>query len=184
MGQHIDVILVDENDTPVGLAEKLDAHVRGLLHRAFSVFLYNEKGELLLQRRALGKYHSPGLWANTVCGHPYEYEDNLTAANRRLYEELGCRATLTYMGHVRYHLKLGDSLYEHELTHLFEGTVSTRDFMSAPDKNEIMALKWMTPAQIREDARAHPETYAKWFLYYLDTHFDKIFGARDPSLTS
>ena len=184
MGQHIDVILVDENDTPVGLAEKLDAHVRGLLHRAFSVFLYNEKGELLLQRRALGKYHSPGLGAHTVCGHPSVQEDSLTAANRRLYEELGCRATLSHMGHVRYHLQLDDGLYEHELTHLFEGTVNTRDFMSAPDKNEIMALKWMTPDQIRQDARAHPENYAKWFLYYLDTHFDKIFGAHTSSLAS
>ena len=184
MSQIIDVILVDENDTPVGKAEKLDAHVRGLLHRAFSVFLYNEKGELLLQRRAQGKYHSPGLWANTCCGHPYLNEGNEEAAYRRLFEELGARAPLSYRGHVRYELPLADGLIEHELTHLFEGAVEANSFAMSLNPDEIMEITWMTPEAIRAHARAHPELYAKWFLFYLDHHYEKIFGPAAISLAS
>jgi isopentenyl-diphosphate Delta-isomerase len=180
----IDVLLVDSQDRPVGKAEKMDAHVRGVLHRAFSVFIYNEKGELLIQRRALGKYHSAGLWANSCCGHPYIGEGNTDAALRRLREELGLEAELLPKGHVQYKLKLADGLYEHEYTHLFEGRTAC-DATMHPDPLEVMETAWVNPWILRTHAQLNPQNYARWFRLYLAKYFDDVFGSSafaDPSL--
>lgn len=172
----IDVLLVDNQDQPVGKAEKMDAHVQGVLHRAFSVFIYNDKGEVLIQRRALGKYHSAGLWANSCCGHPYIGEGNSEAALRRLQEELGLSAVLHSKGHVRYRLKLADGLYEHEYTHLFEGLAAPETILN-PDPFEVMETAWINPWVLRQDAKINPHKYARWFRLYLLKYFDSVFGS-------
>src|SRR5690242_5797865 len=115
------LILVDENDVPCGSQEKLAAHLIPQRHRAFSVFIFNDHGETLIQRRALGKYHSPGLWANSCCGHPRPGEDVKEAARRRLNEELGFTCDLTPLTKVCYTLKLEKDLWELEFTHVFKG---------------------------------------------------------------
>src|SRR3954469_14253008 len=112
------VVLVDEDDREVGLAPKLRAHERGLLHRAFSVFVLNARGEVLLQRRADGKYHSAGLWTNTACGHPRPGEPVAAAARRRLREEMGFECALVAAGTFVYRARVGSELVEHELDHL------------------------------------------------------------------
>ena len=113
------LILVDKNDQPQGTMPKMQAHREGQLHRAFSVMIYNNKGELLIQKRAATKYHSAGLWANSCCGHPRIGEDNLVAAKRRLKEELGFSCELKKIGEVCYELSLENGLHEHEYTHVF-----------------------------------------------------------------
>ena len=115
------VILVDKNDNEVGTMEKQEAHVKGLLHRAFSVFIFNDKNELLLQRRAVNKYHSGGLWTNTCCSHPRQNEKTKDAAKRRLLEEMGMRSTLKKQFDFIYKAKLDNNLYEHEFDHVFFG---------------------------------------------------------------
>jgi isopentenyl-diphosphate delta-isomerase len=175
VSEHIDVVLVDENDQPIGTAEKLYAHQKGFLHRAFSVFLYNEKGQLLIQRRALGKYHSPGLWANTCCGHPYVDEENRDAAVRRVKEELCIDARLKPKGHVRYALTLTPTLYEREFTYLFEGFLPESTFIN-PNPQEILETAWCAPEDIRRDARKNPHLYARWFRLYLLKYYDRVFN--------
>ena len=115
------VILVDKNDRQVGLMEKQEAHIKGLLHIAFSIFIFNTKNELLLQKRATQKYHSGGLWTNTCCSHPRENESTIDAAYRRLNEEMGMICDLKFKFNFIYKAKLDNNLYEHELDHVFFG---------------------------------------------------------------
>ena len=115
------VILVDKNDNQVGLMPKLEAHEKGLLHRAFSIFIFNSRYELLLQKRASSKYHSGGLWTNTCCSHPREGEDTLDAANRRLDEEMGIKTSLRKVYDFIYKAELDNQLTEHEFDHVFYG---------------------------------------------------------------
>lgn len=117
-----EVILVNEKDEPIGTMEKLEAHQKGALHRAFSVFLFNPKGELLLQRRALHKYHSAGLWTNTCCSHPRPGEETSAAAHRRLKEEMGMEADLRFMTSFQYRSEFENGLTEHEFDHVFIGS--------------------------------------------------------------
>lgn len=153
--------LVDENGTTIGTAEKLSAHVApGRLHRAFSVFLFDEDGRLLLQRRALGKYHSPGVWSNTCCGHPYPGEQPFVAAARRTAEELGVAPVLLKQaGIVRYnHPDPLSGLVEQEYNHLFVGLVREE---LRPDPGEIGETSFVTPvdlAELRESG-----TFSAWF---------------------
>jgi isopentenyl-diphosphate delta-isomerase len=116
-----EVILVDANDKAIGSMEKMEAHEKGLLHRAFSILLINEKGEMLLQQRAIEKYHSPGLWTNACCSHPRPSESNLDAAHRRLQEELGMSVELKEIFHFTYRAEFDDGLIEHEIDHVFLG---------------------------------------------------------------
>ncbi|MEV5509944.1 isopentenyl-diphosphate Delta-isomerase [Streptomyces orinoci] len=159
--------LVDESGRTIGTAEKVSAHLApGRLHRAFSVFLFDEAGRLLLQRRALGKYHSPGVWSNTCCGHPYPGEPPFVAAARRTGEELGVApALLREAGTVRYnHPDPLSGLVEQEYNHLFVGTVRAAP---APDPAEVEETAFVTPAQLdelRERAR-----FSAWFMTVLDT---------------
>jgi isopentenyl-diphosphate delta-isomerase len=169
------VILVDEKDRPLGTQEKLQAHLIPQRHRAFSVFVFNAKGETLIQRRALEKYHSPGLWANSCCGHPRPHEEVGEGAKRRLGEELGFTCSLTPMTTVCYTLKLEKDLWELEYTHVFRGLYENA---IAPNPEEVMELKWISPEALREDVLAHPESYARWFRLYVLKHFEVIFSNR------
>ncbi|QXE33599.1 isopentenyl-diphosphate Delta-isomerase [Streptomyces sp. GMY02] len=158
--------LVDENGKTIGTAEKLSAHrPPGLLHRAFSVFLFDEQGRLLIQRRALGKYHSPGVWSNTCCGHPYPGEAPFTAAARRTHEELGISPSLlAEAGTVRYnHPDPASGLVEQEYNHLFVGMAQSS---VRPDPDEVDATVYVTPAELTE--RHAADTFSAWFMTVLD----------------
>lgn len=160
-----DLILVDENDSPIGTMEKLVAHQKGLLHRAISVFAFNEKGELLLQRRAPHKYHSAGLWTNTCCSHPSPGEDTLAAAHRRLREEMGFDCELSPAGHLLYRVAFDNGLTEHEFDHLFIGRFDGEPVLN-PDETD--AFRWMDADTLRADIAAHPAQYTYWFKLALE----------------
>ena len=159
------VILVDENDKPLGTMEKMEAHEKGVLHRAFSVFIFNEKGELMLQQRALSKYHSPGLWTNTCCSHPREGEDTEAAAHRRLVEEMGFDCEIDEAFSFLYNSEVGQGLTEHEYDHVFIG-----HYNSSPEINpgEVNSYKFMKMEDIREDMNNNPEKYTVWFRIAFD----------------
>ncbi|MFC0599293.1 isopentenyl-diphosphate Delta-isomerase [Streptomyces palmae] len=158
--------LVDEDGTTIGTAEKLAAHQPpGLLHRAFSVFLFDARGRLLLQRRALGKYHSPGVWSNTCCGHPYPGEPPFVAAARRTGEELGVApALLREAGTVRYnHPDPASGLVEQEYNHLFAGLVGAEP---RPDPAEVGETAFVTPGELERLCAERP--FSAWFHTVLD----------------
>ncbi|MFH8607125.1 isopentenyl-diphosphate Delta-isomerase [Streptomyces sp. NPDC018029] len=165
-GEAILLELVDEDGRTIGTAEKLSAHqAPGQLHRAFSVFLFDEQGRLLLQQRALGKYHSPGVWSNTCCGHPYPGEAPFAAAARRTYEELGVSPSLlAEAGTVRYnHPDPASGLVEQEFNHLFVGMVQSP---LRPDPAEIGGTAFVTAAELAE--RHEREPFSAWFMTVLD----------------
>ncbi len=152
------VVLVDAEDHAIGTAGKLEAHQVGLLHRAVSVFVFDGNGRTLLQRRAAGKYHSPGKWSNTCCGHPRPAESSHIAAERRLREEMGVACVLRNAGSFIYRAELGD-LVEHELDHVFVGEFSADP---APNPAEVDAWSWMGIGELRADLAARPERYTIW----------------------
>lgn len=154
------VILVDENDCPIGTMEKMEAHRQGVLHRAFSVFLFNSAGDLLLHQRALEKYHSGGLWTNTCCSHPREGETVLEAANRRLMEEMGMTATLEPQFSFIYKRELDKGLTEHELDHVL---FAVSDDEPAPNPAEVAACRYASLDAIAADLVQRPEQYTEWF---------------------
>ena len=156
-----EVILVDEADTPLGKMEKMEAHRKALLHRAFSVFIFNSKGEMLLQRRAQGKYHSPGLWTNACCSHPRPGEDTHSAALRRLKEELGIATTLTKLFDFTYRSAYDNGLTEFEFDHVFAGVYDGRDLQ--PDPAEVSDFCFRSPADIQVDLQRSPAKYTTWF---------------------
>lgn len=155
------LILVDVFDNPIGTADKRRAHTVPLLHRAFSAFLINDRGELLLQKRASGKYHSGGLWANACCSHPRIGEETIPSAEARLMEELGVTCPLREIGCFVYLHRFHDALYEYEYDHVLIGR-HCGPF--TPDSEEIEELRWVTPAQLTEELRTTPEGFASWFL--------------------
>ncbi|MBS0271114.1 MAG: isopentenyl-diphosphate Delta-isomerase [Proteobacteria bacterium] len=166
------VIIVDERDTPLGTQEKLAAHLIPQRHRAFSIFVFNSKGETLIQRRAFEKYHSPGLWANTCCGHPRPGEKIEEAARRRLMEELDFSCALSPITTVCYTLKLEKDLWELEYTHVFKGAY---EGVINPNPQEVSEIKWISPMLLKDSVLAYPDQYARWFRLYILKHFDKIF---------
>lgn len=171
--------LVDEDGTTIGTAEKLAAHQPpGQLHRAFSVFLFDERGRLLLQQRALGKYHSPGVWSNTCCGHPYPGEAPFAAAARRTYEELGVSPSLlAEAGTVRYnHPDPHSGLVEQEFNHLFVGMVQSP---LRPDPGEVGTTAFVTPAELTE--RHVRDPFSTWFMTVLDAALPAIRELTGPS---
>jgi isopentenyl-diphosphate Delta-isomerase len=167
-----EVILVDENDVEIGVAAKLPAHRRGYLHRAVSVFVLDGAGRMLLQRRAAGKYHSAGQWANACCSHPRPGEAPQPAAERRLREELGFSCALRPRGVTIYRADVGAGLIEHELVHLFAGVHRGE---VAPDPREADAVAWVTQDDLRRDMAAAPESYAPWFRHYAQALGDSLF---------
>jgi isopentenyl-diphosphate delta-isomerase type 1 len=158
------VILVDENDQQIGIAEKIQAHRDNLRHRAFSVFLFRERAEpeLLLQQRADGKYHSAGLWTNTCCSHPRPGENVLAAGQRRLWEEMGIRATLESLGWFHYIAHFDNGLTENEIDHVLVGTTTIEDIQLNPV--EAMAARWITLADLTRELQAAPERFTPWLL--------------------
>ena len=158
------VILVDENDKERGSEEKIEAHKTGKLHRAFSIFVFNSKGEMLLQQRALHKYHSGGLWANACCSHPRLGETLEEAVHRRLKEEMGFDCELKEIFSFIYKAKVG-TLTEHELDHVFIGRYNG-DVHFNPD--EVGGYKWVTIESLRKDVQTHPELYTEWFKIALE----------------
>ena len=154
------VILVDENDRQIGLMEKQAAHVTPHLHRAFSVFIFNSKGELLMQQRALSKYHSPGLWTNTCCSHPRDGETTLEAARRRLMEEMGMSCDIKEVYSFIYKAPVGQGLTEHEFDHVFIGQ---SDMSPNINFDEVASWKYMSICDLSKDIKAYPELYTEWF---------------------
>jgi isopentenyl-diphosphate Delta-isomerase len=154
------VILVDENDNPVGVGEKIETHKKGILHRAFSVFIFNAKGEMLLQQRAMGKYHSSGLWTNACCSHPYPGEETLAAAQRRLSEEVGFNTPLEKVFDFVYKAEFDNGLTEHEFDHVFVGEYDGNiDF----NKEEVMDICYKNMQDVRHSLQTHPQKYTAWF---------------------
>lgn len=154
------VILVDENDQPVGRMEKQAAHVTPHLHRAFSIFIFNSKGELLLQQRALTKYHSPGLWTNTCCSHPRDGETLEEATSRRLMEEMGMTCEMREVYTFIYKAPVGQGLTEYELDHVFIGQ---SDDTPNINHEEVESWKYMRLDDLKKDIQLHPELYTEWF---------------------
>ncbi|MDD2554272.1 MAG: isopentenyl-diphosphate Delta-isomerase [Desulfotomaculaceae bacterium] len=154
------VILVDENDNMVGTAEKIDAHKNPRLHRAFSIIVANSSGELLIQKRAEIKYHNPGMWANTCCGHPRPGEDLETAAHRRLREEMGFDTGIEEVFSFIYETEFANGLTEKEYDHVFFGRWDGTPVKS-PD--EVADYKWIAKDVLAEDIRKNPEIYTSWF---------------------
>lgn len=154
------VILVDESDNVVGEMEKLEAHRAGKLHRAFSVFIFNRKKELLLQQRALTKYHSPGLWTNTCCSHPRPGEDTLSAAKRRLKEEMGIETKLDHVGEFIYKTSFDNGLTEHEFDHVFFGEYPDNPNINKDEANDF---KWVKIEEVKKSLSSNPENYTYWF---------------------
>jgi isopentenyl-diphosphate delta-isomerase len=159
-----DVILVNEQDEPVGTMEKLEAHRKGLLHRAFSVFIINDAGEILLQRRALEKYHSPGLWTNACCSHQAPGETTEAAAHRRLQEELGFDCTLREIFTFIYRTEFDNGLTEHEFDHVLLGTYNGNIY---PDKSEVDDYCYLSSGRILEEMKKEPATFTTWFQVAL-----------------
>lgn len=154
------VILVNENDHNVGTMEKMEAHRLGQLHRAISVFVFDREKRLLLQQRALHKYHSPGLWTNTCCTHPRPGETAFVAANRRLGEEMGLTANLTFAFTFRYQALFDNGLFEHELDHVF---IAQSDQLPMADPEEVAAFRWAYLDDLDQEIADRPEAFTVWF---------------------
>lgn len=159
------VILVDGNDLQVGQMEKMEAHQKGLLHRAFSVFIFNSKNELLLQQRAFDKYHSGGLWTNTCCSHPRIGESNLDGANRRLMEEMGMQADLKWVFDFTYRAEFESGLVEHELDHVFFGQ---SDLLPVINRNEVETFKYVNLEALKDELQLNPQDYTPWLKICLE----------------
>jgi isopentenyl-diphosphate delta-isomerase len=164
------VVLVDQQDQEIGLAEKLEAHRKNLLHRAFSVFIFrkiaNQEPELLLQQRALSKYHSPGLWTNTCCSHPRNGENIIKAGERRLLEELGITAELKDVGWFHYNAYFPNGLSENEIDHVLIGYIEPNSsFKSNPE--EVHATRWVTVNALQKELAMQPERFTPWLQQAL-----------------
>ena len=162
------VILVDTNDEPLGLMNKMAAHEQALLHRAFSVFVLNDKNEVMLQQRASHKYHSPLLWTNTCCSHQRAGESNIQAGKRRLEEEMGFKTDLKELFHFIYKAPFDNGLTEHELDHVMIG-YSNQEPKINPE--EVESWKWMKIEDIKNDMEIHPEIYTVWFKIIFDKFY-------------
>ena len=164
------VILVDKNDNELGLMEKLEAHQKGLLHRAFSVFLLNDSNQLLLQKRALNKYHSPGLWTNTCCSHPRKNEKIIDAAHRRLFEEMGINSDLKPFTSFIYKAEFDNGLIEHEFDHVIVGS-----FVGQPMINqlEVCDWKWEDLDLLKTKLKTNPNDYTEWFKIIFLEFYNK-----------
>ncbi len=156
----MDVILVDEHDVPVGAMEKMEVHQKALLHRAFSIFIFNDRGEMLLHKRADRKYHSGGLWTNACCSHPRPGEDTLVSAGKRLQEEMGIKTTLKKTFDFIYRADFDNGLTEYEFDHVFTGIYNGE---INPDAEEVSDYCFKTIAEIKSSIQSHPGKYTEWF---------------------
>jgi len=164
------VIIVNDHDIAIGVEDKTRAHLLGVLHRAFSIFVMNSAGRLLLQRRALSKYHSRGLWSNTCCGHPRPGESINQASRRRLREEMGFDADLESVFQFRYRADLEEGLIENEYDHVLVGLF---DGVPKPNPAEVAEYRWVDPTTLSLGLEAHPESYTYWFRISFDRVFEQ-----------
>ncbi len=168
------IILVDENDNDIGNISKTEAHAKGLLHRAISVFIFNDKGELLLQKRAKIKYHSAGLWTNTCCSHPSPGESTLNAAIRRLDQEMKIVTPLNYKCSFQYKSVYNNGLIENEIDHVFYGTTNQ---IPVPDPKEVSDWKYIKPDQLILEVNSNPELFTSWLKICIDRNmFNEIIN--------
>ncbi|MCW4451023.1 MULTISPECIES: isopentenyl-diphosphate Delta-isomerase [Chryseobacterium group] len=158
------VVLVSEKDEILGVMDKMQAHENGILHRAFSVFLFNDKGEMLLQKRAADKYHSPNQWTNAVCSHPRMGETYMEAAQRRLKEELGIETPITYRFNFLYKADVGQNLWEHELDHVFTGNFEGEFKLN---EEEVSEVRYISIDELDKEMSANPENFTEWFKIIL-----------------
>ncbi|MDP2542233.1 isopentenyl-diphosphate delta-isomerase [Tenacibaculum discolor] len=165
------VILVDQQDNPIGLMEKIEAHEKALLHRAFSVFVFNDKNELMLQQRAAEKYHSPLLWTNTCCSHQRDGESNIEAGKRRLQEEMGFSCELEEVFSFIYKAPFDNGLTEHEYDHVMIGRFNDEPIVNP---EEVASYKWMPLEEVKNDIENYPEEYTAWFKIIFKESYDKI----------
>ena len=168
------VILVDVLDNQLGLMPKMEAHEKAVLHRAFSVFIFNDEGELMLQQRAAHKYHSPLLWTNTCCSHQRDGESNIEAGKRRLIEEMGFKTNLKEIFSFVYKAPFDNGLTEHELDHVMIGY-----FNGTPKINpdEVASYKWMTLEEVKKDIELQPKLYTAWFKIIFKESYLKLIDA-------
>ena len=155
------VVLVDENDMELGIMEKMEAHQKGLLHRAFSVFIFNKNGEMLLQQRSLRKYHSGGLWSNACCSHPRQNENPLDAAQRRLKEEMGFETPLVKAFDFIYEANFTNGLSEYEFDHVFVGYYDGKIEINF---EEVESYAYRSMEHLENAVKVHPEFFSEWFL--------------------
>lgn len=168
------VVLVDEKDNQIGLMPKMEAHEKAVLHRAFSVFIFNEKGELMLQQRAASKYHSPLLWTNTCCSHQRDGESNVQAGRRRLQEEMGFTTDLKEVFSFVYKAPFDNGLTEHELDHVMIGRFEDKPNIN---KEEVEDYKWMQLADVKSDIENNPSIYTEWFKIIFKESYEKLTNA-------
>lgn len=167
------VILVNEKDEPIGLMGKMEAHEKGLLHRAFSVFIFNSKQEVLLQQRAACKYHSPNLWTNTCCSHPRAGETNQQAGERRLQEEMGLQVPLREVFSFIYKAPFDNGLTEHEYDHVLIGYSEAQPQINP---EEVASWKWLSLEAIKEDILQAPERYTAWFKIIFEEFYHHLLS--------
>jgi isopentenyl-diphosphate delta-isomerase len=165
------VILVNELDEQIGLMPKMEAHEKAVLHRAFSVFVFNDKNEMLLQQRAKSKYHSPGLWTNTCCSHQRDGETNINAGVRRLQEEMGFTTTLKETLSFIYKAPFENGLTEHELDHILLGHYNNDPVINL---DEVETFKWMLTEDVKNDIISNPDEYTAWFKIIFDKFYNYI----------
>ena len=165
------VILVNEKDEQIGLMPKQEAHERAVLHRAFSVFIFNDKKELMLQQRAFEKYHSPGLWTNTCCSHQRDGESNIAAGKRRLQEEMGFVTELSETTSFIYKAPFDNGLTEHEYDHILIGKYNGIPIFNT---KEVAAWKWMPLEEVKEGINKNPQQYTAWFKIIFDRFYKHI----------
>lgn len=169
MKQHI--ALVDNEDNVIGYEEKYLVHCKGLLHRAFSIIVFNSNGEMLLQRRALNKYHSPGLWTNTCCSHLPEGNNMKSYIHERLQDEMGFDCELKFVLTFHYQVDFGDGMIENEIDHIYIGFF---DGNPNPNPLEVCEWMWVKEADVLTDIKSKPEKYTYWFKNILENHFEVI----------
>jgi len=168
------VILVDTEDNMIGLMPKLEAHEKGLLHRAFSIIVFNSKGEMLLQRRAAQKYHTPGLWTNTCCSHQVEGEEIQKGLNRRLIEEMGLDIKTFHKAfQFIYKAELENGLTEYELDHVY---FAKSDVLPNPNPEEVSEWKYISPSALKQDLKNYPHHYTPWFKQLLEPILQKVYS--------
>lgn len=166
------IVLVNEKDENLGSIGKLEAHQKGLLHRAFSILIWNDANELLIHQRAEGKYHSEGLWTNTCCSHPKVGETIIEAAHRRLEEEMGFDCELKCKFYFIYQVNLENNLIENELDHVLIGRYNENP---TPNPSEVKDFKWITLINLKSEIHLHPEKFTYWFKEIIARHEDKIY---------
>ncbi|GGE06339.1 isopentenyl-diphosphate Delta-isomerase [Psychroflexus salis] len=169
------VILVNRKDEVLGLMPKMEAHEKAKLHRAFSVFIYNDKNELMLQQRALSKYHTPGLWTNTCCSHQRLGETNIEAGKRRLQEEMGFTTNLQETISFIYEAPFENGLTEHEYDYILVGKYNDDP---NPNPDEVANWKWISLEDVKKDIKENPNLYTAWFKIIFEKHYENMLSKK------